>query len=82
MKILHSLTFAAALALLSVASYGQTLISSVPYTFASPGTYVLANNLSYDSATGAAITIHSANVTSILTSTSLLLPLPRQLIPA
>jgi hypothetical protein len=62
MKRLHSLTFAAALALLSVASYGQTLISSVPYTITSPGTYVLANNFSYASATGAAITINSANV--------------------
>lgn len=53
---------AVALALLSVASYGQTLISSVPYTITSPGTYVLANNLPYASATGAAITINSANV--------------------
>jgi parallel beta-helix repeat protein len=53
---------AAALALLSVGSYGQTLISSVPYTITSPGTYVLANNLPYASATGAAITINSANV--------------------
>lgn len=63
MKRLHSLTLAATLALLSAASYGQTLISSVPYTITSPGTYVLANNFSYGSATGAAITINSANVT-------------------
>jgi hypothetical protein len=63
MKRLQSLTLTAALALLPVAIYGQTLISAVPYTISIPGTYVLANNFSYASGTGAAITINSANVT-------------------
>jgi hypothetical protein len=54
---------AAGLMLLSVASYGQTSISSVPYTITGPGTYVLANNLLYSSASGAAIKISSPNVT-------------------
>ena len=30
--------------MLSVVSYGQTLINSVPYTITSPGTYILADN--------------------------------------
>jgi nitrous oxidase accessory protein NosD len=54
---------AVGLLLLSVASYGQIPISSVPYTITSPGIYVLANNLSYGSATGAAINVNSSNVT-------------------
>jgi hypothetical protein len=60
MKRLHSLTLAAALALLSVASYGQIPINSTPLTITSPGIYVLAKDLS---APGIAILIKSANVT-------------------
>jgi hypothetical protein len=56
------------LALLAIASFaadsfGQTIISSVPYTISAPGTYVLGSNLTYSSAAGAAITILSSNVT-------------------
>lgn len=45
MKRLHLLTFAA-FALFSIASYGQTPISSLPYFINSPGTYVVATDLS------------------------------------
>ena len=38
---------AAGLMLLSVAGYGQTPITSVPYTISAPGKYILANNLTY-----------------------------------
>jgi hypothetical protein len=58
----HAL-LAAGLMLHSVASYGQTSISSVPYTITAPGSYILANNLLYSSGSGAAIKINSANVT-------------------
>jgi parallel beta-helix repeat protein len=53
---------AAGLMLLSVASYGQTPINSVPYTITSPGAYLLTKNLSYGPTSGAAITINSPNV--------------------
>src|ERR1700674_4960467 len=57
--------FFALLALASFAadSFGQTIISSVPYTISAPGNYVLGSNLTYSSAAGAAITILSSNVT-------------------
>jgi hypothetical protein len=57
--------FFALLAIASFAadSFGQTIISSVPYTISAPGTYVLGSNLTYSSAAGAAITILSSNVT-------------------
>src|ERR1700730_14372913 len=56
------------LALLAIASFaadsfGQTIINSVPYTISAPGNYVLGSNLTYSSASGAAITILSSNVT-------------------
>ena len=50
----------AAFALFSIASYGQTPISSLPYYINSPGTYVVATDLSVG---GIAILINSANVT-------------------
>ena len=59
MKRLHLLTFAA-FALFSIASYGQTSISPLPYYINSPGTYVVATDLSVG---GIAILINSANVT-------------------
>jgi hypothetical protein len=40
--------------LLSVASYGQTIIGSVPYTISNPGNYVLNTDLPY-AGTGTAI---------------------------
>jgi hypothetical protein len=53
---------AAGLTLLSVASYGQTPINSVPYTISAPGTYILANNLTYSGANGNAITVNADHV--------------------
>jgi hypothetical protein len=53
---------AAGLMLLSVASYGQTIIGSVPYTISNPGNYVLNTDLPY-AGTGTAITVNSNNVT-------------------
>ncbi len=57
--------FFALLAIASFAadSFGQTIISSVPYTISAPGNYVLGSNLVYSSAAGAAIQIFSSNVT-------------------
>ena len=57
--------FFALLAIASFAadSFGQTIISSVPYTISAPGNYVLGSNLIYSSAAGAAIQIFSSNVT-------------------
>ena len=49
--------------LLSVASYGQTSISSVPFTINSPGTYIVVNALVYSASTGNAITVNTDNVT-------------------
>jgi len=48
--------------LLSVVSYGQTPINSVPYTISAPGTYILANNLTYSGANGNAITVNADHV--------------------
>ena len=61
---MKSLFFALlAVASFSADSFGQTIISSVPYTISAPGNYVLGSNLTYSSAAGAAITILSSNVT-------------------
>src|SRR5260370_12707457 len=60
MKRLHLLMFAVVFALLSGTSYGQTPISSLPFFINSPGTYVVATDLSV---AGSAILINSANVT-------------------
>jgi hypothetical protein len=66
---------AATLTLLSVPSYGQTTINSVPYTISSPGTYVLTSNLTcpggYD-----AITVNVSNVTIDLNGYYLYCPTP------
>jgi hypothetical protein len=40
----------------------QTVINSLPYTINTPGDYVLGSNLTYNSATGAAITFNIGNV--------------------
>jgi nitrous oxidase accessory protein NosD len=61
---MKSLSFALlAIASFAADSFGQIIISSVPYTITAPGTYVLGSNLTYSSAAGAAITILSSNVT-------------------
>jgi hypothetical protein len=61
---MKSLIFALlAIASFAADSFGQTIISSVPYTISAPGNYVLGSNLTYSSAAGAAITILSSNVT-------------------
>jgi hypothetical protein len=53
---------AAGAILLSVASYGQTAINSVPYTIIASGNYFLNKDLTYGSSTGAAIAINTSNV--------------------
>ena len=54
---------AASSLLLSVVSYGQTPISSVPFTISAPGTYILTTGLTYSAASGAAIVVNANNVT-------------------
>jgi hypothetical protein len=49
--------------LLSVTTYGQTAINSVPFTITSPGNYFLNTYLVYPPLTGIAISINSSNVT-------------------
>jgi hypothetical protein len=53
---------AASSLLLSVASYGQTPISSVPFTISAGGTYILTAGLVYSASTGNAITVNANNV--------------------
>jgi hypothetical protein len=53
----------ATLSFLSAASYAQTTITSVPYTIAAQGRYILANDLTYSAANGNAITVNTDNVT-------------------
>ena len=62
-RLFASLAFAAGLTLLSVASYGQTPIASLPYTISSAGNYYLTQNLTYSGAAGNAITVNASNVT-------------------
>jgi hypothetical protein len=53
---------AASSLLLSVASYGQTPITSVPFTISSGGLYVVTAQLVYSASTGNAITVNANNV--------------------
>jgi hypothetical protein len=53
---------AAGAMLLSVTSYGQIPINSVPYTISQPGSYVLSKDLATATVTETAITINSNNV--------------------
>jgi hypothetical protein len=62
-KIFSHLLLAAGAMLLSVASYGQTAINSVPYTISQPGYYILAKDLFYPYFYANAITITASNVT-------------------
>jgi hypothetical protein len=55
--------FAASLLLPSVSAYGDIPITSLPFIISAPGTYILANNLSYSTATGDAIKVDAADVT-------------------
>jgi hypothetical protein len=48
----------AILSFLSVASYGQTPITSIPYTITAPGTYIFARDLTYSAASGNVITVN------------------------
>jgi len=50
-------------ALLAVRAQAQFTISSLPITITTPGTYTLTKNLSYNGATGNAITINAGSVT-------------------
>jgi hypothetical protein len=52
----------ATLSFLSVASYAQTSITSIPYTITASGTYIFAHNLLYSAANGNAITVKASHV--------------------
>jgi hypothetical protein len=60
----------------AVDSFGQTVISSVPYHITSPGTYVLGANLTLSSVTGGAIVIRTNHVTLDLAGHYLFNPNP------
>ena len=62
-RLFANLAFATALTLLSAASYGQTLIVSLPYTITADGTYKFAHDLTYSATVGNAITVNASNVT-------------------
>jgi hypothetical protein len=62
-RLFAPLLLAAGALLLSVASYGQTVINSVPYTITQPGNYILNTNLPYVPLTGNAISVNSSDVT-------------------
>jgi hypothetical protein len=66
-RLFATLAFAAGWTLLSVSSYGQTPIASLPYTISSAGNYYLTQNLTYSGAAGNAITVSASNVTIDLT---------------
>ena len=53
----------AILSFLSVASYGQTPITSVPFVISTSGNYIVANELAYSASSGVAITVNAHNVT-------------------
>jgi parallel beta-helix repeat protein len=62
-RLFAPLLLAAGARLFSVASYGQTVINSVPYTITQPGNYILNTNLPYVPLSGNAITVNSSDVT-------------------
>jgi parallel beta-helix repeat protein len=59
----YPIFLAAGLMLLSVHSYGQFTISSLPTTINQPGTYVVVGELTYSGSNGNAITVQRSNVT-------------------
>ena len=62
----------AALALLTVASYGQTVINSVPFTITQPGKYILKSDLTLRPGRIAAISVEASDVNINLNQFSLL----------
>ena len=62
----------AALALLTVASYGQTVINSVPFTITQPGKYILKSDLTLQPGRIAAISVEASDVNINLNNFSLL----------
>jgi hypothetical protein len=62
----------AALALLTVASYGQTVINSVPFTITQPGKYILKSDLTLQPGKIAAISVEASDVNINLNNFSLL----------
>jgi hypothetical protein len=63
MKLQPLLIGMALAVLLPIPAHSQTPITSVPITITTPGTYIVANELSYPSGSGNAITVDSSNVT-------------------
>jgi len=63
---------AAALALLTVASYGQTVIDSVPFTITQPGKYILKSDLTLRPGKISAISVEASDVNINLNNFSLL----------
>lgn len=62
-KKILTLPFLIAPALLAVASYGQTPITSVPFTINTSGNYVVTAELVYSASSGNAITVNAHHVT-------------------
>jgi hypothetical protein len=62
----------AALALLTVASYGQTVINSVPFTITQPGKYILKSDLTLPPGRIAAISVEASDVNINLNQFSLI----------
>lgn len=62
----------AALALLTVASYGQTVINSVPFSITQPGKYILKSDLTLRPGRIAAISVEASDVNINLNQFSLL----------
>jgi hypothetical protein len=62
-RLLANSILAASSLLLSVVSYGQTPISSLPFTISAAGGYYLTGGLVYSASTGNAITVNANNVT-------------------
>ena len=58
-----TIALAGAVLLFAVAAHAQTVISSLPYTIASSGLYVLNGNLNGTQTSGNLITINASNVT-------------------
>jgi|HubBroStandDraft_2_1064218.scaffolds.fasta_scaffold156139_2 hypothetical protein len=62
----------AALALLTVASYGQTVINSVPFSITQPGKYILKSDLTLRPGRIAAISVEASDVNINLNQFSLI----------
>src|SRR5580692_5094043 len=65
-------SLAAALVLLTVASYGQTVIDSVPFTITQPGKYILKSDLTLRPGRIAAISVEASDVNINLNQFSLI----------